>query len=72
MKRYRVTALVTISVSTVVEAKNAKEAIEEAKDRPIMGLCQQCARGETDAEEWVTSGELDGQPKALRATAEAT
>lgn len=69
-RRFRVTATVTISVSTVVSARNAKEAVEAARERPMMSLCHQCAHGESEGEEWVTSGELDGEAKGLRATAE--
>ena len=70
MKAYRVTGFITISVSTVVRAKSKKEAIGAAKDQPMIGLCHQCSSG-TDTEEWVTSGELDGEPRGLVATEEA-
>ena len=58
-KRYRVTGLLTMSVSTVVFAKSADAAIAIAVERPVVSLCHQCANGE-DTEEWVTSGSLDG------------
>ncbi len=64
MKRYRVTSEVTISLSTVVYAKSKAQALSLASDKPIVSLCHQCADGEQD-EEWVTSGELDGEPQNL-------
>lgn len=69
MKRYRVSGEMTISISTVVHAKTAAEAVEIAKQRGPMGLCHQCAQGE-EANEWVTSGELDGEPKGIKARLE--
>lgn len=60
MKKYLVTGLVTISVHTFVEASSSEEAREKALDHPMVGLCHQCAGGK-DQEEWVTSGELDGE-----------
>lgn len=33
-------------------------------NRSLVELCQQCADGEP-GEEWVTSGELDGEPNNL-------
>lgn len=60
--KFRVSAMVTISVSTLVEAPNRKKAIQEAQNRGLQGLCHHCASPRTDHEEWVTSGELDGEP----------
>lgn len=60
--RYRIKALLTISVSTDVEADSIEEAREIAADRPIIDLCHQCSVGDAD-EQWVTSGELDGSPQ---------
>jgi hypothetical protein len=62
--KYIVTAQLTISISTDVEASSPREAKQLALERPIMSLCYQCARGEP-GEEWVTSGELDGAPTRL-------
>ena len=67
-KRYRVTAGMTISVSTVVMATSKAKAIEAAEDRAIMSLCHQCAGG--DDTEWTTGGELDGTPQELIAEEE--
>lgn len=64
--KYRVTAEITISVSTDVEATSKAEAIKLARDQPMMSFCHQCSRGEPEIE-WVTSGELDGIPRCLRA-----
>lgn len=65
--KYRVRALVTISVWTDVEANNEEEANELAEERPLQGLCHQCgsARFKEGEREWRTSGELDGTPKEL-------
>jgi hypothetical protein len=65
VKRYRVTADVTISVSVVVHAKSKKGAVAAAEELPMMKLCHQCASNAhiADGEEWATSGELDGTPK---------
>lgn len=63
--KYLVTAEVVISMHTVVEAKNEKEAREEAESRALMGLCHQCSSADGDHEEWVSSGEFDGEPKIV-------
>ena len=68
--RFRVTAEVTISISTLVEAKTARGALKQAKERGMVSLCHQCALGD-DKQEWVTSGELDGEPRNLRVEKEA-
>lgn len=60
MSRYMVTATLTISVHTVVEAANANDAYAEALDRPVMSLPAGCSGDELA--EWVHSGELDGDP----------
>lgn len=63
--KYRVSAVVTISILTDVEAADPKEAELAALDQPMQEFCFQCS--DTDPEEqWVTSGELDGEPKKLR------
>jgi hypothetical protein len=62
---YNVVAQVTISVHTVVEAGSIEEAIELAQERSVIQLCHQCASGD-EMSEWVTSGELDGEPTDLR------
>lgn len=64
--RYMVTGHITISVCTEVEADSAREAERVARDRPVMSLCAQCAAGEPE-HEWVTSGELDGSVRSIRA-----
>jgi hypothetical protein len=58
-KRYNVSGQITISMHTEVMASSPEEARKIAEERSIMSLCHQCASGEP-AEEWVTSGELDG------------
>lgn len=67
MAKFIVTGEVTISVHTVVEAKNEKEARVIATGRVVQGLCHQCADSRSADEEWRTSGELDGEPTNLSA-----
>lgn len=62
MKTYRVVSLVTISIHTDVEASNEAEAQKIAMGRGMVSLCHSCARGDP-GDEWVTSGELDGEPQ---------
>lgn len=50
-----------ISLHTDVEAESLEEAVRKAQRRSVMSLCHQCATGES-RQEWVTSGELDGDP----------
>jgi len=58
MKEYTVVASCTISLHTTVKAKTEAEAIEIANCRDIGAIFDQ-----TDAaEEWATSGEIDGTP----------
>ena len=65
LRKFMVVGTITISVHTDVEARDEEEAIEIAVGRPVMSLCHQCARGDSN-EEWATSGELDGEPCDLR------
>jgi hypothetical protein len=65
MATWNVSAEMTISVQTEVEADTEEEARAIAEDRGVQGLCLQCAGGEPTAE-WITSGELDGQPMITR------
>lgn len=66
MKTYRVEATCTISLSTLVMAGSKKEAIAIARRRNLEAIHSQ---GDV-REEWVSSGELDGMPQALRAVRE--
>lgn len=59
--KYRLTAQVTISLSTIVEAKNREEALAIARDRDLTSIIDQGA----DERMWVTSGELDGTPTGI-------
>lgn len=59
--KYRVNAVCTISLSTVVEASSPEEAIRIAEGRSIETIT---TKGD-DAEEWVTSSEIDGVPTDL-------
>ena len=65
-KKYLVCGEVTISVHCEVEANSKEEALELARDLPMMSLCHHCASGsEKYEDEWRTSGELDGEPQNL-------
>lgn len=71
MKTYRVVSLVTISIYTDVEARSTGEAKKLAMERGMVSLCHSCARGDP-GEEWVTSGELDGEPQDVSDIYEVT
>lgn len=62
--KFRVVGQITISMHTDVEADDAEQAGTIAEGRGVMGLCYHCSRGEPD-EEWITSGELDGEIQPL-------
>ena len=62
MKTYTVSAVVTVSLFTKVNANSKQEAIEIAESRGLQGLCHQCASSREPHEEWSLSGELDGEP----------
>lgn len=62
--RYIVTGEITISVHTEVEAPNKSQALLRATDLPMMTLCHQCS-SEMARDQWITSGELDGEPQNL-------
>lgn len=64
MKRYEVQGTMTISVFVRVFANSEEEAREKAEEASVMQLCHQCADGSAD--EWSTSGELDGTPEITR------
>lgn len=57
---YRVVGLVTISMSTVVEADSKDEALEIASGRDNCQLLGAERMGESENEVWVHSGEIDG------------
>lgn len=65
MPEFVVVAEMTISLHTRVEAENAEAALEDAGGRRTPRLCHQCAGGDPRLD-WVTSGELDGEPAKLR------
>jgi hypothetical protein len=68
MKTYRVKAIITISLSTLVKAKSEKEAVELARSRELQSLPDD---GYYTADEyWCHSGELDGEPQELTAEEE--
>jgi hypothetical protein len=69
--KYQVSGLVTVSCTTVVEAKNEKEALEMAQQRDIASLCHgpyiedidECFHIETDgdAKELTVDGPYDDE-----------
>ena len=69
MPKYIVSGIVTVSIYTEVIAETEEEALKLAGDQPMMSFCNQCSRG-TPEDEWVTAGELDGEPQELRAEEE--
>ena len=56
---YEIGALVTISITTTVEADSYEEAIEIAEGRQMMSILPN--NGETEDEYWMAY-ELDGEP----------
>ena len=65
-KWFMVSGLVTISIFTKVQAKDANAALELAKGRDMVGLCFQCGGSDQQGECFVTSGEMDGVPEGLQ------
>lgn len=65
MKKWAVRTVATISIHTIVEAETEAEAKDLAMDRGMQSFCNQCSDG-NPAEEWTTSGELDGEPQEER------
>ena len=70
MKTWIVSAHVTIGIWTRVEADTAEDAIEQSAERQMMSLCHQCAGEDNADDEFVTGGELDGEPQKLTAREE--
>lgn len=66
MAKFVVVAQVTISIFTEVEADTEEQALKEAEERALHGLCYQCGGFDTKGEEWCTSGELDGTPTEIK------
>lgn len=64
MSKFRFSASVTISISTVVEADTEEEAWKIAREREMQSFCYYCTS--RDEEVWTTSGELDGEAQDIR------
>jgi hypothetical protein len=64
MPTYDITGLVTISVTTTVEALNEKAARRIVEELQLPGLCWQCSAAGSDPEDevWCVD-ELDGEPR---------
>lgn len=65
MQKYRVVGVTSVTLVTEVEAASYDEARELAEDRGVLTLCHQCSDGRNIYREWVTSGELDGEPEII-------
>ena len=61
--KFKLTANVTISVYTEVEADTLEEAIEIAKERELMGIAQ--TGFDTEEDTWLCD-ELDGMPENIQ------
>ncbi len=59
--KFTVSAQVTISIYTEVEASSAKEAEEIALARDMCSLTDPQRHGESADEVWFHSGEIDGE-----------
>lgn len=64
--KYLVSATVTISLHTKVEADSPEEAQRIATLRDLCGISTADSYGESAEEVWHHSGELDGEPCDLR------
>lgn len=62
MKKFALTAEITISLYTEVEAETLEEAIEIAEERDLMAIVG--TGGETRLDTWMAD-ELDGVPKNI-------
>lgn len=63
MSKYRLSAMVTISMIKVVDADSEKQALLMSNDLTVPALCHQCScAGENYDDEWQLSGGLDGEP----------
>lgn len=73
LKRYRVDGLVTISVAHVVEAVSKAHAIRQARAaewNQSLTHHAESRNGLDPEEEWITSGELDGEVRIVGAEIE--
>lgn len=61
--KYRVNAICTISLSTIVEASSPEEAEEIAKTRTVETLPSRTKFDDTIDAHFCHSGELDGEPQ---------
>ena len=59
-RRFSISANITITVFTEVDATSEKEARELALDRSVQTLCHQCSGGDA-SQEWSLTGDLDGE-----------
>lgn len=62
MKKFTLTAEITISLYTEVEAETFEEAIKVAEERDLMAIVG--TGGETKEDTWMAD-ELDGVPKNI-------
>ena len=64
VRRYALSADVTVSLTIEVQAKTEKEAIRLAQEASMQSLCWSCASSE-EGGVWRLSGELDGEAENL-------
>lgn len=72
LKKYTLSAEVTISLHAVVYAKSKKHALELGGDLGMPTIHEDSRYNNSDEsdEEWRTSGELDGEAMAIEAELE--
>ena len=65
MALFRVNSEAVVSLSTIVEAKDKKEARALAQQRPYCTLVSPSRSGESEKTHWCHSGEIDGELKII-------
>jgi hypothetical protein len=70
MPRYILNGQITISITGVVEADNAAEALAMAEDMQVPNLCQSCTRTHGPDESTWDVDELDGAAQEVTAEVE--
>lgn len=70
LKRYRVEADITISIATAVRARDAAHAIQLARLQELPTIMENGLNDPDPEDGWLTSGEMDGEPKNLTAELE--
>lgn len=63
MKKFNLSAKITISLYTSIEAETIEEAIEIAKERETMQIINDCSYNEDSV--WMAS-DMDGEPYDIK------